>query len=250
SFFPQEQYERKIGGTHLVARKSPNGWGLYDMLGNVFEWCLDGFDAGFYAKSPRDDPVAPVEASAPRVVRGGAWSSIAHDVRAAYRLAFVPGCQLDSLGFRCAEFQSSGPAVAGSGWSEGVSAAERHAEHRSDREPTSDTRWPAWLGNGRDSLVVPSLTPLRISSDVEELVLDVMTRPHWASAFGRDPYGLWAEFTIGETVRQRLRWIPPGRSVMGSPPHEAGRAEGEGPQLTVRIAEGFWMFDTPCTQSI
>ena len=77
-----------------------------------------------------------------------------------------------------------------------------------------------------------------------------MTRPHWASAIGRDAFGLWAEFTIQETVRQRLRWIPPGRFVMGSPPGEAGRWDNEGPQRTVRIPDGFWLFDTPCTQEL
>ena len=51
-------------------------------------------------------------------------------------------------------------------------------------------------------------------------------------------------------VRQRLRWIPPGRFLMGSPPDEEGRYSDEGPQHEVTIAEGFWMFDTPCTQAL
>ena len=51
-------------------------------------------------------------------------------------------------------------------------------------------------------------------------------------------------------VRQRLRWIPPGRFLMGSPPVEEGRYSYEGPQHEVTIAEGFWMFDTPCTQAL
>ena len=77
-----------------------------------------------------------------------------------------------------------------------------------------------------------------------------MTRPDWASAIGRDEFGLWAEFTIKDTVRQRLRWIPPGRFLMGSPPEEAGRFDDEGPQRTVWIPNGFWLFDTPCTQAL
>jgi formylglycine-generating enzyme required for sulfatase activity len=76
-----------------------------------------------------------------------------------------------------------------------------------------------------------------------------MTRPAWASGIGRDRFGLWAEFTIGESVRQRLRWIPPGRFVMGSPPGEQGRYSDEG-QRTLRIAEGFWLFVTPCSQTL
>jgi formylglycine-generating enzyme required for sulfatase activity len=87
-------------------------------------------------------------------------------------------------------------------------------------------------------------------SDLEELTIRTMTRPDWASAIGRDAIGLWAEFTIKDAVRQRLRWIPPGRFVRGSPPEVAGRHDWEGPQRAVRIPEGFWLFDTPCTQAL
>ncbi len=250
SDWPEKQYESKTGGTHPVGSNAPNAWGLQDTLGNVLEWCLDGWDPKYYEKSPRDDPVAPAEASAPRVVRGGSWHVVARLVRAAYRSAYGPGIRLGLLGFRCGVFQEPGPAVAGGGWSEVESASERRAEHRSDREPPSANRRPAWLGDGRSRLVVPGLTPIRVSSDLEELVIDVMNRPTWASAIGRDEFGLWAEFTIGDVVRQRLRWIPPGRFVMGSPPDEAGRFDWELLPRTVRIAEGFWLFDTPCTQEL
>ena len=250
SFWAEKQYDRKTGGTHPAGLKAPNKWGLYDMLGNVLEWCRDGFDPGFYEKSPQDNPISPSVADAPGVVRGGSWSSNAPRVRSANRDAHDPGYRNFDLGFRCGEFQDLGPAWAGDGWSKELSAAERSAEHRSDRELPSANRRPAWLGEGRATLVVPSLAPLRVSSDLEELVLGVMTRPAWASAIGRDSFGLWAEFTIGEAIRQRLRWIPPGRFVMGSPPGESGRFENEGSQRTLRISEGFWLFDTPCAQEL
>jgi formylglycine-generating enzyme required for sulfatase activity len=176
------------------------------------------------------------------------WGDVARDVRAACRGAVVPGYMDDHQGFRCGEFQDPGPAVAGGGWSEVESASERRAEHRSDRDPPSGNRRQAWLGEGRSRLVVPGLSPIRVQSDVEELVIDVMTRPAWASACGRDEFGLWAEFTVGEAVRQRLRWIPPGRFVMGSPLEEPGRWDGEFSPRTVRIGDGFWLFDAPCTQ--
>jgi formylglycine-generating enzyme required for sulfatase activity len=248
----EKQYESKTGGTHPVGGKAPSAWGLHDVLGNVWEWCLDGWDSGFYEKSARDDPIAPAGASGHRVIRGGSWYDDARSVRAAYRDAIPPSHRDVDLGFRCGEFQDPGPAVAGGGWSEVESASERRAEHRSDREPPSANRRLAWLGEGRSRLVVPGLTPIRVWSDVEELVIDVMTRPVWASACGRDEFGFWAEFTIGETVRQRLRWIPPGRFVMGSPPGEEGRLLDRwdlSPRM-VRIADGFWLFDTPCTQAL
>jgi len=73
--------------------------------------------------------------------------------------------------------------------------------------------------------------------------------PVWASAWGQDAYGPWCAFRLGE-VTQRLRWIPPGRFRMGSPARESGRFEWEGPQHEVRLTQGFWLFDTPCTQAL
>ena len=73
--------------------------------------------------------------------------------------------------------------------------------------------------------------------------------PRWASAWGQDIYGPWCAFRLGE-VRQRLRWIPPGRFRMGSPTNERGRWDHEGPRHEVRLTQGFWLFDTPCTQGL
>ena len=147
------------------------------------------------------------------------------------------------------------------------------AEHPGDRDTASGAGWINLDAPGMDAVSFATLTPVRVSSDVEQVVLRTTTRPKWASAIGRDKYGLWAEFTIEGNVakpptkraakkksappkvplgpvRQRLRWIPPGRFLMGSPPDEEGRYSDEGPQHEVTIAEGFWMFDTPCTQAL
>jgi formylglycine-generating enzyme required for sulfatase activity len=73
---------------------------------------------------------------------------------------------------------------------------------------------------------------------------------------GRDGYGLWAEIAVapqqgsGPPALQRLRWIPPGRFRMGSPEDEPGRWKDEGPQQIITLAEGYWLFDTPCTQAL
>ncbi len=56
-----------------VGRKKPNPWGLYDIYGNVFEWCLDQYDAGYYAKAPANDPWNKSTTPYPHVVRGGYW---------------------------------------------------------------------------------------------------------------------------------------------------------------------------------
>jgi formylglycine-generating enzyme required for sulfatase activity len=73
--------------------------------------------------------------------------------------------------------------------------------------------------------------------------------PDWASGWGQDRYGVFVEFTWLE-VTQRLRWIPPGRFWMGSPESEPGRYDDEGPRHQVTLTQGFWLFDTPCTQAL
>jgi formylglycine-generating enzyme len=77
--------------------------------------------------------------------------------------------------------------------------------------------------------------------------------PAWACAWGDDEYGAWAEFEINRAahrVIQRMRWIEPGSFEMGSPFHEPGRGESEGPQHRVTLTQGFWLAETPCTQAL
>ena len=73
--------------------------------------------------------------------------------------------------------------------------------------------------------------------------------PPWASSWGDDPFGLWADFTVADVV-QRMRWIEAGSFMMGSPPDEQGRYDDEGPQHRVHIGQGFWLADTACTQGL
>jgi len=93
--------------SHPVGTRRPNAWGLYDMHGNVAEWCNDVYQAGYYAKSPERNPRGPAwHDLAKCVVRGGAWNTSADACRAARRAAEDPG-QVDGcfsrgdIGFRC-----------------------------------------------------------------------------------------------------------------------------------------------------
>ncbi len=205
--WPEKQYPHEKGGTHAVRQKLPNPLGLYDVLGNVYEWCLDATD--FPVKRyPEGDVVDPraSRTGSDRVFRGGAWGSGARSVRAAYRYANVPSIRSVDLGFRLARGQEPGPEP----------AAEPGTRSGPTRVAGRDPR-PA-----RDAL---------------------------AQEFGEDRFGFFMSFRVGNVV-QRLRWVPAGTFIMGSPVSEAGRYDDEGPQHEVTISEGYWLAETPCTQAL
>ncbi len=83
-------FEGNAGGkTHPVGQKKPNAWGLYDMHGNVWQWCGDCYDADYYKKSPAADPTGPTAVTS-RVLRGGSWSDPAPYCRSSYRYCLPP----------------------------------------------------------------------------------------------------------------------------------------------------------------
>jgi formylglycine-generating enzyme required for sulfatase activity len=94
--------------THVVGQKKPNGFGIYDLYGNVSEWCEDVYSPTYYKESPLSDPLGPPSPGkdVKRVIRGGSWKSSADQCRATARQGERTGdtdaCfSTDFCGFRC-----------------------------------------------------------------------------------------------------------------------------------------------------
>ncbi len=106
-------YNDHVKDTTAVGKYTANGYGLFDMSGNVWEWCLDEYNAGFYAVSPSQNPVSGANSikwildnytgvNTTRVLRGGSWYHNAPHARVAYRNHNPPTRTYNFYGFRCA----------------------------------------------------------------------------------------------------------------------------------------------------
>lgn len=104
-------YGNYVRGTTPVGNYSPNDYGLYDVSGNVWEWCLDAYDPNFYDGSPHENPISGesltdiannfMDIKTRRVLRGGARSSKHDYIRVTYRGSGDPTGTSDNVGFRC-----------------------------------------------------------------------------------------------------------------------------------------------------
>ncbi len=244
-----------MNGTVPVASLPPNPWGLYEMHGNIWEWCQDSWHNS-YEGAPNDGSTWHIRAAMSeekRVIRGGSWRDSMPSVQTTTRSRLDPRRRNSYLGFRCVRMPIS--QASGQVTEPQLAVPEQQLVYQTTRSAAVAATLLDLQGDAkRRRCQIPGGYSFQVQSDSETLTFTRYSKPSWAEAIGRDRYGLWVSFTLpGESyppVSQKLRWIPPGRFMMGSPEEEPGREQSEGPQHEVTLRQGFWLFDTPCTQAL
>lgn len=228
--------------TTPVCSYQPNPWGLFDVHGNVWEWCADAWQ-------PVRDSLDQSPDDACRVSRGGSWVNPPSRGRAAHRGMWPRALVHQNQGFRFA-----------------ISSCRDAKQLRSNEREVTARNSLKEISEDRGNLAEANLVDRKPQADVLSTSgnywrQDLMDPSRWASDIGNDVYGLWADLTVNGAT-QRMRWIEPSGPEgfwMGSTKQErdaikdknvrdwANSAE-RGPRRVV-VTEGFWLADTPCTQA-
>ncbi|MEW6735610.1 MAG: SUMF1/EgtB/PvdO family nonheme iron enzyme, partial [Acidobacteriota bacterium] len=82
-----------------VGSYEPNSFGLYDVIGNVWEWCYDWYDDSYYRRSPSENPLGP-DKGIYKVIRGGSWNNTVNFCQVSFRKPTAPGFGSSAIGFR------------------------------------------------------------------------------------------------------------------------------------------------------
>jgi len=211
--------------THPVAQKQANAWGLYDMHGNVGEWCQDWYDS--YPSGPVNDPEGPLSGTS-RVNRGDGWTDFARSCRSASRHIYPPENSYYALGFRLVHVNTYYLDADGDGYGDA-------------NQSTEDTSQPSgYVSDHTDC----NDSDRSIHPGAEEICGDGVDND-CDGDIDQNDYACFSP--PGETITNSLGMefvdIEPGTFMMGSPEDVSDETQHE-----VTLTEGYYMQTTEVTQ--
>jgi formylglycine-generating enzyme required for sulfatase activity len=228
--------ENSDGKTHPVGQKKPNPFGLHDVHGNAWEWCLDWYDEDTQAESPPSNP-SNASARTIRAFRGGSYYEQAGGCRSACRGKAPPSFQAGNLGFRV------GLGLSAKSIGEVRSTKESETSEETDPTRAEDSR--AKVKSPEEKPVPPAARKTRSAPPLAIAPFDAQQAKGHQQA--------WAEYrgipveTIN-SIAMKFMLIPPGEFVMGSPKSEKDRKDFEG-QHRVCITKAFYLGAHEVTQA-
>ncbi len=238
-------------GTKPVGGKTANALGLYDMSGNVYEWCEDDYHSS-YTGTPADGS-AWVESprAEHRIVRGGCWIADARCGRSAYRDSRTPDARYSVIGFRLAAVPTQVVSFAINGGAATTPDPVVTLDNTATNSPTEymASESPDFSGaTWQPYVTAPSFT-LSSSEGGTKTVYFKVRNAGGESAPVSDAINITERIiTLPDEVPLELVWVPSGSYQMGRYPGEADSSDIEDPQHPVTLAYGFWMGKCEITQ--
>jgi formylglycine-generating enzyme required for sulfatase activity len=223
-------YLEDSGETHPAGQKTPNAWGLYDLYGNVWEWCLDWY--GAYAGGQVVDPSGPGSGTE-RVKRGGAWNSELADCRSARR-SHAGDVRQFSTGLRVVLVSLDATAPG--------SPTAKITVELIPQITLKGTPGFYWIERAEIINDVSGWTVIHIATVSSNGVSNFYDTTPWRG-------GLRYFRVSSAPIWTNSVWIAPGMFTMGSPSSEVDRYSDEGPQTQVTISQGFVMGKYEVTQA-